>query len=126
MLITTKIISLDDANKEIEQCFHETVKKWLDTIWNIMAPRIPEDEVRRVKEAFDSVITSNSPSELDNAMSWSWKVSRIEAIDGGTAGKLVLYVADVTLKLKEHEGITRTSITTPRGKTLHVETDIVV
>lgn len=127
MLVTTKIISFDDANEEIEQSFHQTVKKWLDTIWNIMQPQIAEADVRLgLKVLLDSVVTPNSPSELDNAISWSWQVSRMETIGSGTVGKLVLYIADVTLKLKEEEGITRASVTTPKGKSLHVETEIVV
>ena len=46
VLVTTKIISFDDASEEIEQSFHQTVKKWLDTIWNIMEPRLAEEDVK--------------------------------------------------------------------------------
>lgn len=127
MLVTTKIISFDDANDEIEQSFRQTVKKWLDTIWNIMESRIPEEEVKLgLRKLLDSVVTSNSPIELDDAISWSWQVSDMGTIGSGTVGRLVIYVADATLKLKEHEGVTRASVTTPKGKTLHVETGIVV
>lgn len=127
MLATTKIISFDDASEEIEQSFHQIVKKWLDTTWDIMEPRIVEEDVKLgLKQLLDSFVTSNSPNELVDAISWSWQVSRMETIGSGTAGRLVLFVADATLKLKEHEGVTRASITTPKGKTLHVETEIVV
>lgn len=127
MLVTTKIISFDDASEEIEQSFHQTVKKWLDTIWDIMEPRLAEEDVKLgLKQLLDSFVTPNSPVELVDAISWNWQISRMEKIGSGTAGRLVIYVADATLKLKENEGVTRVSITTPKGKTLHVETEIVV
>lgn len=127
MLVTTKIISFDDASEEIEQFFHQTVKKWLDTIWDIMEPRLAEEDVKLgLKQLLDSFVTPNSPVELVDAISWNWQISRMEKIGSGTAGRLVLYVADATLKLKENEGVTRVSITTPKGETLHVETEIVV
>lgn len=127
MLVTLKIISFDDASEEIEQFFRQTVKKWLDTIWDIMEPRLAEEDVKLgFKQFLDSFVTPNSPVELVDAISWNWQISRMEKIGSGTAGRLVLYVADATLKRKENEGVTRVSITTPKGETLHVETEIVV
>lgn len=126
MLLKTKVISFDPAREEIEHSFRHVVKQWLETIWKIMEPRITEEEVKNgLKEILDSlVVTSSSPSELDSGISWSWQVSEIEAIGGGSAGRLTIYVADTTCNFKENEGIVRSSATLA-GKTLHFETEII-
>ena len=127
MIVETQIVSLDDAVEDIEDNFRQAVQKWLDQIWVIMEPRILEEDVKRgLKEILDAVVGPNSPIELDSAMSWSWQVGKIEPISGGAAGKCTIYIADTSLKMKSNEGTTRVSLTSPQGKTFHVQTTIVV
>jgi len=127
MKVDTQIISFDSSVEEIENNFRLTVKELLERISEITESRVLEKEVvSEVKRMLDVAVTPNSPIELNDVISWGWKVGLIDSIGGGAAGKLTLYVADMTLRLKEKEGVTQVSVTSPTGKTLHVKTTIIV